>query len=99
MCYYDKLPDGIACPHSNPLRNGAILLQLFGQFGLYTESLMRRLEMLDMILSLSIYFFTKMSSYCNLIGRNKELKWGAYHGWSSQLDVQPEKEEGTFKNK
>ena len=30
---------------------------------------------------------------------NEESKWGAYHGWSSQLDVQPEKEEGSFVNK
>ena len=41
-------------------------------------------------------FFKNGAQFSIIFLGRKELKWGAYHGWSSQLDVQPEKEEGSF---
>ena len=36
--------DGVAGPHSDPLRDGTILLQLLGELGLDAESLVSRLK-------------------------------------------------------
>ena len=38
------VPDGVAGPHAEPLRDGAVLLQLLGQLGLDAEGLVRRLK-------------------------------------------------------
>jgi len=37
------VPDGVASPHSDPVRNGTILLELLTQFSLDTKSLEGRL--------------------------------------------------------
>ena len=39
-----NLPDGVSSPHPDPIRNGTVLLQLFGQLGLDTKGFVRRLK-------------------------------------------------------
>ncbi len=46
--------DGVAGPHSDPLRDGTILLQLLSELGLDAESLVSRLKTNIIIINLVI---------------------------------------------
>ena len=75
--YFVNLPDGISSSHSNPLWNRTILLQLFGQFGLNTESLVCRLERSQSIRYCSVLLFMDgacVPSLCyEMKNQNEEL--------------------------
>ena len=84
------LPDGIASSHSNPLWNRTILFQLFSQLGLNTEGLMGTLQLANKINRIKGNVKTHYTYIIKCYQSKTKL---THHGWSSQLNVQPEKEE------